>query len=113
MIKINFIKKVAEKETTANGTGNIDLKQFLNKDGDKVKDTKFIIVENLEKSTYKDGDKTLSKEGSKAIPSAIVLPATIMGGNVLHLYPKNTDADKPEVVKDYKRILKKTKLIML
>ncbi|MFR6220618.1 MAG: pilin N-terminal domain-containing protein [Anaerococcus sp.] len=94
-------QKVAEKMTTANGTGNIDLTQFLDKDGDKVKDTKFVIVENLEKSTYKENDKTLSKEG-KAIPSAIVLPATIMGGDVLHLYPKNTDAEKPEVVKDYK-----------
>lgn len=94
-------KKVAEKMTTATGTGSIDLTQFLDKDGDKVKDTKFVIVENLEKSTYKEGGKTLSKEG-KAIPSAIVLPATIMGGNVLHLYPKNTDAEAPEVVKDYK-----------
>lgn len=94
-------KKVAEKMTTANGTGSIDLTQFLDKDGEKVKDTKFVIVENLEKSTYKEGGKTLSKEG-KAIPSSIVLPATIMGGNVLHLYPKNTDAEAPEVVKDYK-----------
>lgn len=94
-------QKVAEKMTTANGTGSIDLTQFLDKDGDKVKDTKFVIVENLEKSTYKENNKTLSKEG-KAIPSAIVLPATIMGGNVLHLYPKNTDAEAPEVVKDYK-----------
>lgn len=102
-------KKVAEKMTTADGTGNIDLTQFLDKDGEKVKDTKFVIVENLEKSTYKDGDKTLSKEGSKAIPSAIVLPATIMGGDVLHLYPKNTDAEKPDVVKDYKDQFKETK----
>lgn len=94
-------QKVAEKMTTANGTGNIDLTQFLDKDGEKVKDTKFVIVENLEKSTYKENNKTLSKEG-KAIPSSIVLPATIMGGNVLHLYPKNTDAEAPEVVKDYK-----------
>lgn len=94
-------KKVAEKMTTATGTGSIDLTQFLDKDGEKVKDTKFVIVENLEKSTYKEGGKTLSKEG-KAIPSSIVLPATIMGGNVLHLYPKNTDAEAPEVVKDYK-----------
>ncbi|MDU2545235.1 MAG: isopeptide-forming domain-containing fimbrial protein, partial [Finegoldia magna] len=94
-------QKVAEKMTTANGTGSIDLTEFLDKDGEKVKDTKFVIVENLEKSTYKENNKTLSKEG-KAIPSAIVLPATIMGGDVLHLYPKNTDAEAPEVVKDYK-----------
>lgn len=107
--KTKFYKKVAEKKTTATGTGNIDLTQFLDKDGDKVKDTKFVIVENLEKSTYKDGDKTLSKEGSKAIPAAIVLPATIMGGDVLHLYPKNTDADKPDVVKDYKKNFKENK----
>lgn len=80
-------QKVAEKMTTANGTGSIDLTQFLDKDGEKVKDTKFVIVENLEKSTYKENNKTLSKEG-KAIPSAIVLPATIMGGNVLHFISK-------------------------
>ena len=98
-------QKVAEKMTTANGTGNIDLTEFLDKDGEKVKDTKFVIVENLEKSTYKENNKTLSKEG-KAIPSAIVLPATIMGGDVLHLYPKNTDAEKPDVVKDYKEEFK-------
>lgn len=98
-------QKVAEKMTTATGTGSIDLTQFLDKDGDKVEDTKFVIVENLEKSTYKENDKTLSKDG-KAIPSAIVLPATIMGGNVLHLYPKNTDAEKPDVVKDYKEEFK-------
>ncbi|WP_058991171.1 pilin N-terminal domain-containing protein [Anaerococcus rubeinfantis] len=101
-------QKVAEKMTTANGTGSIDLTQFLDKDGDKVKDTKFVIVENLEKSTYKENNKTLSKEG-KAIPSSIVLPATIMGGNVLHLYPKNTDAEAPEVVKDYKDEFKEPK----
>ncbi|MDU7925811.1 MAG: isopeptide-forming domain-containing fimbrial protein, partial [Finegoldia magna] len=98
-------QKVAEKMTTANGTGSIDLTEFLDKDGEKVKDTKFVIVENLEKSTYKENNKTLSKEG-KAIPSAIVLPATIMGGDVLHLYPKNTDAEKPDVVKDYKEEFK-------
>lgn len=94
-------QKVAEKMTNANGTGSIDLTKFLDKDGEKVKDTKFVIVENLEKSTYKEDNKTLNKDG-KAIPSAIVLPATIMGGDVLHLYPKNTDAEAPEVVKDYK-----------
>lgn len=102
-------QKVAEKKTEANGTGNINLTEFIDKDEKdekKVKDTKFIIVENLEKSDYKEKDdkgnvKTLSKDG-KAIPSAIVLPATIMGGDVLHLYPKNTDTEKPEVVKDYK-----------
>lgn len=99
--KTKAYQKVAEKMTEANGTGNIDLKGFLDKEDGKEKETKFVIVENLEKSTYKEGDKTLSKEG-KAIPAAIVLPATIMGGDVLHLYPKNTDADKPDVVKDYK-----------
>lgn len=104
-------QKVAEKMTTANGTGNIDLTEFLDKDkedANKVIDTKFVIVENLEKSKYKENNKTLSKEG-KAIPSAIVLPATIMGGSVLHLYPKNTDAEKPDVVKDYKDQFKETK----
>ncbi|MDU1580051.1 isopeptide-forming domain-containing fimbrial protein [Finegoldia magna] len=100
-------QKVGEDhKTEAEGTGNIDLTEFLDKDGDKVKETKFIIVENLEKSKYEEKDekgnvKTLNKNG-KAIPAAIVLPATIMGGNVLHLYPKNTDTEKPEVVKDYK-----------
>lgn len=102
-------QKVGEDhKTEKEGTGNIDLTEFLDKDGDKVKGTKFIIVENLEKSTYKEGDKTLSKEG-KAIPAAIVLPATVMGGDVLHLYPKNTDVEKPEVVKDYKDQFKETK----
>lgn len=106
--KAKAYQKVAEKMTEANGTGNIDLKEFLDKEDGKEKETKFVIVENLEKSTYKEGDKTLSKEG-KAIPSAIVLPATIMGGDVLHLYPKNTDAEKPDVVKDYKNQFKETK----
>lgn len=101
-------QKVAEKMTEATGTGSIDLTEFLDRDGEKVKDTKFVIVENLEKSTYKEGDKTLNKDG-KAIPAAIVLPATIMGGDVLHLYPKNTDAEKPDVVKDYKDQFKETK----
>ncbi|MBS6720178.1 MAG: isopeptide-forming domain-containing fimbrial protein [Peptoniphilus harei] len=93
--------KVEEKDTQANGTGNIDLTKYLEKDGEKVKDTRFIIVENLEKSTYKEDGKTLNKNG-KAIPAAIVLPANIMGGSVLHLYPKNTDSEAPDVVKDYK-----------
>lgn len=100
--------KVEEKDTTANGTGNIDLTKYLDKDGDKVKATRFIIVENLEKSTYKEGGKTLNKNG-KAIPAAIVLPANIMGGSVLHLYPKNTDSEAPDVVKDYKNKFNETK----
>lgn len=97
--------KVAEKKTEAEGTGNIDLTSELDKDGDNVKDTNFIIVENLEKSIYEEKDekgntKTLSKEG-KAIPALITLPAVVKG-DVLNLYPKNTDYEKPEVVKDYK-----------
>lgn len=91
-------KLVSEKLTTEdNGTGEIDLSQYV-KDGKGT----FVIVENIAKSTYKgENGETLSQEG-KAIPTTIVLPATIMGGSVLNLYPKNTDVETPEVVKDYK-----------
>lgn len=98
-------KLVKEGLTEANGTQEFDLTAELDKDGEKVKPTKFVIVENLEKTTYTKDGKLLNKNG-KAIPASIVLPATIMGGNVLNLYPKNTDADKPEVVKDYKKEFK-------
>ena len=102
--KIETSKKyllVAEENTTANGTKDIDLEKFLDKDNDqKVKPTKFIIVENLEKSTYKTEDgKTISKVGH-AIPALIELPATIMGGSVLHLYPKNTESI-PQIDKNF------------
>ena len=98
-------KLVKEGLTEANGTQEFDLTAELDKDGEKVKPTKFVIVENLEKTTYTKDGKLLNKNG-KAIPASIVLPATIMGGDVLNLYPKNTDADKPEVVKDYKEQFK-------
>lgn len=98
-------KLVKEGLTEANGTQEFDLSAELDKDGEKVKPTKFVIVENLEKTTYTKDGKLLNKNG-KAIPASIVLPATIMGGDVLNLYPKNTDADKPEVVKDYKEQFK-------
>ena len=96
--------KVAEKKTEAKGTGNIDLTSELDKDGDNVKDTNFIIVENLGKSNYEEKDeegntKTLSKEG-KAIPALITLPAVVKG-DVLNLYPKNTTANQPKVDKDF------------
>ena len=90
---------------TDKGTDVFDLTAELDKDGENVKPTKFVIVENLEKTTYTKDGKLLNKNG-KAIPASIVLPATIMGGEVLNLYPKNTDADKPEVVKDYKEQFK-------
>ncbi len=61
----------------------------------------FVIVENAPKSTYKVDGKTVSTEG-KAVPMTLVLPATITGGDVLNLYPKNYEVDKPEVFKDYK-----------
>ena len=98
-------KLVKEGLTEANGTKEFDLSAELDKDGEKVKPTKFVIVENLEKTTYTKDGKLLNKNG-KAIPALIELPATIMGGSVLNLYPKNTDADKPEVVKDYKEQFK-------
>lgn len=98
-------KLVKEGLTEANGTKEFDLSAELDKDGEKVKPTKFVIVENLEKTTYTKDGKLLNKNG-KAIPALIELPATIMGGAVLNLYPKNTDADKPEVVKDYKEQFK-------
>ena len=96
--------KVAEKKTEAKGTGNIDLTSELDKDGNNVKDTNFIIVENLGKSNYEEKDeegntKTLSKEG-KAIPALITLPAVVKG-DVLNLYPKNTTANQPKVDKDF------------
>lgn len=94
-------KLVKEGLTTGSGTEEFDLSAELDKDGDNVKPTKFVIVENLEKTTYTKDGKLLNKNG-KAIPALIELPATIMGGAVLNLYPKNTDADKPEVIKDYK-----------
>ncbi|MDU4026399.1 MAG: isopeptide-forming domain-containing fimbrial protein [Anaerococcus sp.] len=101
-----YYKLVEEKDTKSDGTGEIDLSKHLDKDEEgKVKETQFLIVENLDKSNYEEKDekgnpKTLSKEG-KAIPALITLPAVVKG-DVLNLYPKNTDADKPEVVKDYK-----------
>lgn len=94
-------KLVKEGLTKTNGTDEFDLSSEIDKDGDKEKPTTFVIVENLEKTTYTKDGKLLNKNG-KAIPASITLPATIMGGNVLNLYPKNTDADKPEVIKDYK-----------
>ena len=102
--KIDTNKKyllVAEKDTKATGTDEIDLESKLDKDdAQKVKPTKFIIVENLEKSTYKTQDgKTISKVGH-AIPALIELPATIMGGPVLHLYPKNTESI-PQIDKNF------------
>lgn len=98
-------KLVKEGLTKADGTEDFDLSAELDKDGENVKPTKFVIVENLEKTTYTKDGKLLNKNG-KAIPALIELPATIMGGAVLNLYPKNTDADKPEVVKDYKEQFK-------
>lgn len=102
--KIDTNKKyllVAEKDTATDGTEDIDLNSSLDKDNEqKVKTTKFIIVENLEKSTYKTDDgKTISKIGH-AIPALIELPATIMGGDVLHLYPKNTESI-PQIDKNF------------
>lgn len=101
-----YYKLVEEEDTKSDGTGEIDLSKHLDKDEEgKVKETQFLIIENLDKSNYEEKDekgnpKTLSKEG-KAIPALITLPAVVKG-DVLNLYPKNTDADKPEVVKDYK-----------
>lgn len=102
--KIDATKKyllVAEKDTTAEGTEDIDLSTSLDKDAkNNPIVTKFIIVENLEKSTYKTEDgKTISKVGH-AIPALIELPATIMGGDVLHLYPKNTESI-PQIDKNF------------
>ncbi|WP_151409541.1 isopeptide-forming domain-containing fimbrial protein [Anaerococcus sp. Marseille-P9784] len=101
--------EVDENDHTKDGTGTIDLTNSIDKNTDgSYKDTTFIIVENLEESTYNNKGKTVSKTG-KAIPAKIVLPATIMGGDVLHLYPKNTDTESPEIVKDYKNQFNETK----
>ena len=102
--KIDTTKRyllVKEANTKTGGTDDIDLTSDLKKGDDgEVKPTKFIIVENLEKSTYKTEDgKTISKVGH-AIPALIELPATIMGGDVLHLYPKNTESI-PQIDKNF------------
>lgn len=62
---------------------------------------KFVINEVKEKSTYAKDGKTLSK--MVAVPVNLELPFVGPTGveEVLHVYPKNTESDKPKIDKNF------------
>lgn len=85
--------------TTANGLA-VDVSQLP-----QTSPTVYRFVEVKEKSEYRGADgQTLSRQ--KAVPVEVTLPFIQADGSALnnvHVYPKNTEAGKPEHVKDLDR----------
>ncbi|MDU1641892.1 isopeptide-forming domain-containing fimbrial protein [Peptoniphilus harei] len=104
---------VAKVDAHLNGVANLEKKEITSVKGGKTLDkitvpaneNRFIwVVETSSVFQGEDGkDQTIT--GMKAVPFGLALPLFKEDGTVntdIHVYPKNTTANEPEVDKDFK-----------